>query len=287
MLIRLLFAILVVCAAPPPPSIDKLVDDLGSESFQTREDAEKLLRSTGRPVLPALLKAKQDKDLERKYRAARIYRSIFVPLFDEKAEKTVAHTIKIKIASDPNTRRYSQTELSGLVVRAEKNEKFIYVLTVASSFDGVTSGVKVIFKDKGKDAKGKVIDKEVVAKIYKVDKELDLAMIRYESTEKPPAAVISDKGLAEGNLCQSGCNYVSGPKLNKGYYTPKNGDNPENMDIEISYGDAGAGIFQLENFNEMKVVAIVHGASWNSFSYSPLFHRHDTIKKFMKDIKYK
>lgn len=286
MLIRLLLAILAVCAAPPPPSIDKLVENLGSEVFQTREDAEKMLRSTGRLALPSLEKAKSDKDLERKYRATRIFKSVIGPIFDENAEKIAAHTAKIRIVSDPDNRRYVATDLSGLVVRAEKNEKFIYVLTVASSFEGVTSGVKVVFKDKSKKAKGDSIGKEIVAKIYKVDKELGLAMIRYESTEKPPVALISDKGLSEGDVCQAGCGYMMGPQLKKGYYTPKKGGHPEDLNLDIVYGDAGAGVFQLEKFSEMRVVAIVHGVSWNNSS-QPLVYNHETIKKFMKDIKYK
>ncbi len=55
--------------AADPPSIDKLVEQLGSPSFPTRERATKALRDRGPEALPALRKALESKDEEVRKRA--------------------------------------------------------------------------------------------------------------------------------------------------------------------------------------------------------------------------
>jgi hypothetical protein len=62
------FAVSAV-AADPPPSIDKLVEQLGSPSFPTRERATKALKERGPDALPALRKAMESKDEEVRKRA--------------------------------------------------------------------------------------------------------------------------------------------------------------------------------------------------------------------------
>jgi hypothetical protein len=56
-------------AADPPLSIDKLVEQLGSPSFPTRERATKALKDRGPEALPALRKAMESKDEEVRKRA--------------------------------------------------------------------------------------------------------------------------------------------------------------------------------------------------------------------------
>lgn len=56
-------------AADPPPSIDKLVEQLGSPRFPVREQATKALRERGPDALPALRKALTSSDEEVRKRA--------------------------------------------------------------------------------------------------------------------------------------------------------------------------------------------------------------------------
>jgi hypothetical protein len=51
-------------ADPPPPTIEKLIEQLGSRSFAEREKATKLLRERGPTALAALRKARESKDEE-------------------------------------------------------------------------------------------------------------------------------------------------------------------------------------------------------------------------------
>lgn len=67
-------AIVIASLATPalaadPPSIDKLIEQLGSRSFAEREKASKLLSERGPAALPALRKAKESKDEEIRKRA--------------------------------------------------------------------------------------------------------------------------------------------------------------------------------------------------------------------------
>src|SRR4051812_35652924 len=69
---RTLIALLLVAAivrADDPPSIDKLIEQLGSPSFPTRERATKQLKERGVAALPALRKAMESKDEEVRKRA--------------------------------------------------------------------------------------------------------------------------------------------------------------------------------------------------------------------------
>ncbi|HEX3148280.1 MAG TPA: hypothetical protein VHR66_09350 [Gemmataceae bacterium] len=69
---RTLLALILVAAqvyADDPPSIDKLVEQLGSPSFPTRERATKQLKERGVAALPALRKALESKDEEVRKRA--------------------------------------------------------------------------------------------------------------------------------------------------------------------------------------------------------------------------
>jgi hypothetical protein len=77
MILDLRVAILVGLIAIPalaadPPSIEKLIEQLGSRSFVEREKATKALRERGPEVLPALRKALESKDEEVRRRAETI-----------------------------------------------------------------------------------------------------------------------------------------------------------------------------------------------------------------------
>lgn len=64
-----------ICSAQDKPAqnqqteIDRLVDQLGADSYQVREDAQKALQKIGKPALPALRKACESQDLEVASRA--------------------------------------------------------------------------------------------------------------------------------------------------------------------------------------------------------------------------
>src|SRR5262245_3934801 len=51
-------------AADPPPTVEKLIEQLASRSFAEREQATKALRDRGPAALPALRKARESKDEE-------------------------------------------------------------------------------------------------------------------------------------------------------------------------------------------------------------------------------
>src|SRR4051812_30713329 len=52
--------------------IARLVEQLGDDSFDRRNEAEEQLKTIGEPALPALLKAAGDQDLEMRRRACRL-----------------------------------------------------------------------------------------------------------------------------------------------------------------------------------------------------------------------
>ena len=58
-------------AKPDPVAVERLVRQLGSESYAEREAASRQLRSLGRAVLPALEKATDNADPEVRTRARR------------------------------------------------------------------------------------------------------------------------------------------------------------------------------------------------------------------------
>lgn len=65
----LLLPLAATAADPAPPSIDKLVEQLGSRSYAERERATRALRERGPAALPALRKAAQGTDEEVRRRA--------------------------------------------------------------------------------------------------------------------------------------------------------------------------------------------------------------------------
>src|SRR5947208_4551669 len=81
--------------AADPPSIDKLVEQLGSPSFPTRERATKALRDRGPEALPALRKALESKDEEVRKRAE----GLIPPLEIEEALLPKRVTIKVTDAA--------------------------------------------------------------------------------------------------------------------------------------------------------------------------------------------
>jgi hypothetical protein len=80
--------------AADPPSIDKLVEQLGSPSFPVRERATKALRERGPEALPALRKALQSKDEEVRKRVE----GLIPPLEIEEALLPKRVTLKAKDA---------------------------------------------------------------------------------------------------------------------------------------------------------------------------------------------
>src|SRR5687768_14601591 len=84
MAMRTLLVLAVVAGsayADDPPSVEKLVEQLGSPSFAARERATKLLRDRGPAALPALRKAAESKDEEVRKRAE----ALIPPLETEEA----------------------------------------------------------------------------------------------------------------------------------------------------------------------------------------------------------
>lgn len=65
-------ALVAVLRADAPPEVARLIADLGSSSFQTRQAATKALRALGEKALPALREASRSTDLEVKRRARTI-----------------------------------------------------------------------------------------------------------------------------------------------------------------------------------------------------------------------
>jgi len=89
----------LVAAAPPvvadpPTPVEKLVEQLGSPSFPTRERATKALRERGPEALPALRKAMESKDEEVRKRAE----TLIPPLEIEEALLPKRVTLKAKDA---------------------------------------------------------------------------------------------------------------------------------------------------------------------------------------------
>jgi hypothetical protein len=83
---------------PPTPKqqkqIDKLVEDLGDDDFDTRQAAEQALKKLGEQALPALEKAMKSKDLETRKRAARLAEPLLKQIRARQAEKLLAKTTK-------------------------------------------------------------------------------------------------------------------------------------------------------------------------------------------------
>jgi hypothetical protein len=77
-------------AAPAAKEIDRLVAELGSDDYQTREAAHKKLEKIGEAALPALEKALTSKDLEVRRRARMIVEPLRKRIRERLAEKLLA-----------------------------------------------------------------------------------------------------------------------------------------------------------------------------------------------------
>lgn len=97
-------------AQPPAPdgrAIDKLIADLGSESFDVREPAQKRLVEIGEPAKPALQAAAKSADPEVRARAAAALKTM--------PDKVVVYPVAIYlVANDPNTHYMMQAEKTPL-----------------------------------------------------------------------------------------------------------------------------------------------------------------------------
>src|SRR5262245_30687920 len=93
----------VLAAAPvaerEAPRVDRLIEQLGSDSFEEREAAERQLLALGETVLPALRKAASTHgDAEVRARAERIVRAICDQLYGEE-RRIGGHRSAVNFAS--------------------------------------------------------------------------------------------------------------------------------------------------------------------------------------------
>src|SRR4051794_39018486 len=75
-LVLLAGATLCLLAAAPPPQVDRLIRQLGSDRYAQRESATQALDRLGGPALPALRKAAGSPDPEVRRRARRLVAAI-------------------------------------------------------------------------------------------------------------------------------------------------------------------------------------------------------------------
>ena len=105
-------------ADPPPPSIDKLVEQLGSPSFPARERASKQLRERGPVVLPALRKALESKDEEVRKRAESLIPAMEIDeaLLPKRVTLAKGADSSIKFLQDISKQTGYKVELQGTAV---------------------------------------------------------------------------------------------------------------------------------------------------------------------------
>ncbi|HZY90771.1 MAG TPA: WD40 repeat domain-containing protein, partial [Gemmataceae bacterium] len=86
------------------PEIDRLVRQLGSDTFARREEATKRLREIGGPALEALRKAAASEDFEVRRRARELVAAVEKELYGEKLCLTGHTNEVISVAASPDGR---------------------------------------------------------------------------------------------------------------------------------------------------------------------------------------
>ena len=117
-------------------SIEQLVGQLGSESYQQRDAAQKALTAMGRAAVSALRRATQDKDIERSRRAKAALHAIRVNTVDPNTTfltrgqsldeaKALLRFAKAKDVTPPSARlaRDSMSRLLGTAKPSPANER--------------------------------------------------------------------------------------------------------------------------------------------------------------------
>jgi hypothetical protein len=264
MLYRILLAVLATCAAPPAPSVDSLIEDLGSDKFEARQRAESNLFKIGDPALPKLEAAKSDKDLERKSRAKRIYHKIYSNLFAKLAEQTRNTTVSISFGEE-KTGRWART--SGVIIYSNKDAS--YILTCSNLFEQPDK-FTIWYKDQ----------EYSYCHLVKMDAEAGLALIRIYLANLPTAKLATT--TPKGKICQSGCGGDKKPVLKIGEHVQATNLTKAYHNIEVAHGDAGAGLFHLENYKDMRMLGVIWGKTNNDETQiTPV----SKIKEFLKDVK--
>lgn len=116
--------------APPTSEIQKLVAELGSDNFETRETADRLLRKVGKAAIPALKKALESEDAEVRARAKRILAEIESAAQEKPKERPKSTSMRMKIigpgytldAGDDGVK--FEDKGAGKTYEAESMEKF-------------------------------------------------------------------------------------------------------------------------------------------------------------------
>ena len=83
--------------AADPARIEKLIAQLGSDSFEEREEAEKQLDALGEDALPALQKATENADAEIRSRAERLIQALHNRLYGERL-RLAGHSAGVNFA---------------------------------------------------------------------------------------------------------------------------------------------------------------------------------------------
>jgi hypothetical protein len=111
--------------------IARLVEQLGDDSFDRRNEAEGELRKIGEPALGALLKAAGDRDLERRQRACRVLPVICTAkakrLIDDLASKDErkreSADEELTAALDEKAERFQREAAGGALTSAMKGHR--------------------------------------------------------------------------------------------------------------------------------------------------------------------
>jgi len=134
-------ALAVAVALPPAASarqeetqqdrIARLVEQLGDDSFDARNAAEKEIEKIGEPALPALLKAVGHEDLETRHRACRVLpvvctakaKRLIDDLASKNERKRESAEKELTAALDEKAERFQREAAGGALVWTMKNHR--------------------------------------------------------------------------------------------------------------------------------------------------------------------
>jgi hypothetical protein len=253
--------------------ISKLIQDLGDDSFQTREKASKRLLEIGEPALPALQKALKSEDAEVRWRASRIYRTTTAKLFDAASKKAVEVTVPVVLP---------HAQLSGTVIYSDKKKS--HILTCSYGFYpndqwwGNGDGKPV------KECEIEIGGKSYTGKVIYDDNNVGLTLVEIEKGGLPVAKFAKNKLEVHSTICQAGVGANKQAKIRKGDVREKTEKGDPVYGIEIENGDGGAGIFALQD-RELYLHAVIWGVE--SEGGAPRVVSASEIATFLKDSKSK
>jgi hypothetical protein len=117
-------------AGPGAGEIERLIEQLGSESFEDRQKASKRLEEIGEQALPALEKAAGSRDAEVRRRAGELAKLLKDRIGDREARKIIVWGVKA-LGGEERLSRYKGVKIKGKMTEYSKGQRIsTYILEI-------------------------------------------------------------------------------------------------------------------------------------------------------------